>query len=80
VRGSNRLWSARARPHRSSSLSAFESIASPDQLKRAVGIAVPLCFLDMAARYHRQRPSIVRLHPWMRDLVPQTLRLALSRL
>jgi Ser/Thr protein kinase RdoA (MazF antagonist) len=59
---------------------AFESIASPSQLRRAVELAAPLCFFDMAARYHRQRPSIVRLHPWMRDLVPQTLRLALSRL
>jgi aminoglycoside phosphotransferase (APT) family kinase protein len=59
---------------------AFESIASPDRLRRAVELALPLCFLDMAARYHRQRPSIVRLHPWMRDLVPQTLRLALSRM
>ncbi len=59
---------------------AFESIASPAQLTRAIELAVPLCFFDMAARYRRQRPSIVRLHPWMRDLVPQTVRLALSRL
>jgi hypothetical protein len=30
----------------------------------------------MAARFATQPPSVVRLHPWMRDLVPQTLQLA----
>ena len=59
---------------------AFESLAPPSRLRRAIELAIPLCFFDMAARYRRQRPSIVRLHPWMRDLVPQTVRLALSRL
>lgn len=58
----------------------FESIASPTQLRRAIELALPLCFFDMAARYRRQHPSIVRQHPWMRDLVPQTIRLALSHL
>jgi hypothetical protein len=43
-------------------------------------LAVPLCFLDMAARYRRQHPSIVRLHPWMHDLVLQTVRMALAKL
>ncbi len=59
---------------------AFEPLAPPGRLRRAIELAIPLCFFDMAARYRRQRPSIVRLHPWMRDLVPQTVRLALSRL
>lgn len=60
--------------------SAFAPLAPPDRLRRAIELALPLCFFDMAARYRRQRPSMVRLHPWMRDLVPQTVRLALSRL
>jgi hypothetical protein len=34
----------------------------------------------MAVRYRAQAPSVVRLHPWMRDLIPQTIRLALARL
>jgi Ser/Thr protein kinase RdoA (MazF antagonist) len=59
---------------------AYESLAPPDRLRRAIELAIPLCFFDMAARYRRQPSSIVRLHPWMRDLVPQTIRLALSRL
>jgi hypothetical protein len=59
---------------------AFESIASAAEIRRALRIAAPLCFLDMAIRYRAQRPSVVRLHPWMRDLVPQTIRLALARL
>ncbi len=59
---------------------AYESLAPPDRLRRAIELAIPLCFFDMAARYRRQPASIVRLHPWMRDLVPQTIRLALSRL
>ena len=60
-------------------LKAFEPIAPPDRLRRALRLAEPLCFLDMASRYSGQRASIVALHPWMRDLVPQSLRLALSR-
>ena len=36
-------------------------------------------FFDMAVRYRHRPPSVVRLHPWMRDLVPQALRLALAR-
>jgi hypothetical protein len=61
-------------------LSAFDSIAAPLELRRALTFAAPLCFLDLAVRYLKQRPSMVRLHPWMRDLVPQTIRLALARL
>ena len=34
----------------------------------------------MAIHYRGQRLSVVRLHPWMPDLVPQTLRLALAQL
>ena len=57
--------------------------AGPDpapRLLEALHLASPLSFLDMAIRYRAQRPSVVRLHPWMRDLVPQTLRLALAQL
>jgi hypothetical protein len=61
-------------------VSAFGSIASPSEMRRALSLAAPLCFLDMAVRYRAQRPSVVHLHPWMRDLVPQTIRLALARL
>jgi hypothetical protein len=42
--------------------------------------AAPLCFLDMAVRYRTQRGSMIALHPWMRDLVPYAVRLALERL
>ncbi len=59
---------------------AFGSIAPPAELRHALALAAPLSFLDMAVRYREQRPSVVRLHPWMRDLVPQTIRLALARL
>jgi hypothetical protein len=58
---------------------AFESLLSPADLHRAFELAAPLCFFDMAVRYRAQRASVVRLHPWMRDLVPQTVRLALAR-
>ena len=47
-----------------------------DRLVEALRLAGPLGFADMAARYRAQRPSVVRLHPWMRDIVPPTLRLA----
>jgi hypothetical protein len=57
-------------------LRAFESIAPAEELRRALSLAAPLSFLDLAARYATQPPSVVRLHPWMRDLVPQTLQLA----
>jgi len=58
----------------------FESIASPAETRGALALAAPLSFLDMAVRYRAQAPSVVRLHPWMRDVVPQTIRLALARL
>jgi phosphotransferase family enzyme len=61
-------------------LRAFESISSPAEIRRALRIAAPLCFFDMAVRYRAQHPSVMRLHPWMRELVPQTLRLALARI
>lgn len=61
-------------------LAAFARFGSPVDLQRALRLAIPLCFLEMAARYRRQPPSVVLLHPWMRDLVPQTVRLALSRI
>ena len=59
---------------------AFESTASASDLQRALTLAPPLCFLDMAVRYRAQRASVVHLHPWMRDLAPHTVRLALARL
>jgi hypothetical protein len=59
-------------------LAAFTGMASPEHLGAALHTAAPLSFIDMAVRYRHQPPSVVRLHPWMRDLVPQTLRLALA--
>jgi hypothetical protein len=61
-------------------LAGFAALAPPERLRAAFRLAAPLSFVDMAVRYRRQRPSVVRLHPWMRDLVPQTLRLALAQL
>jgi hypothetical protein len=59
-------------------LAAFADIMPPQQLHMALRLAAPLSFIDMAVRYRHQAPSVVRLHPWMRELVPQTLRLALA--
>ena len=61
-------------------LSAFSGGAVSEGYREALRLARPLGLVEMAARYRRQRPSIVRLHPWMADLVPQTLRLALAQL
>jgi aminoglycoside phosphotransferase (APT) family kinase protein len=61
-------------------LAGFAGLASPERLREAFRLAAPLSFVDMALRYRAQRPSVVGLHPWMRDLVPQTLRLALAQL
>jgi Phosphotransferase enzyme family len=60
-------------------LAAFADMAPPERLHTALRMAAPLSFIDMAVRYRHQAPSVVRLHPWMRDLVPHTLRLALAR-
>ncbi|MBI3301870.1 MAG: aminoglycoside phosphotransferase family protein [Deltaproteobacteria bacterium] len=59
-------------------LAACAEMAPPERLRTALHIAAPLSFIDMAVRYRHQPPSVVQLHPWMRDLVPQTLRLALA--
>jgi Phosphotransferase enzyme family len=59
-------------------LAAYAELAPPERLRAALHMAAPLSFIDMAIRYRYQPPSVVRLHPWMRDLVPQTLRLALA--
>jgi len=59
-------------------LAAYAKLAPPERLRTALHMAVPLSFIDMAIRYKHQPPSVVRLHPWMRDLVPQTLRWALA--
>ena len=61
-------------------LAAFAELMPAERLYTALHLAIPLSFLDMAVRYRHQPPSVVQLHPWMRDLVPQTLRLALARI
>ncbi len=61
-------------------VTALAPLASPERLIEALRLAAPLGFVDMALRYRQQRPSVVRLHPWMRDLGPHTLRLALAQL
>ena len=61
-------------------VAGFAGLAPAGRLREALRMAAPLSFIDMALRYRWQRPSAVRLHPWMRDLVPQTLRLALAQL
>jgi aminoglycoside phosphotransferase len=59
-------------------LAAYAELAPPERLRTALHMAAPLSFIDMAIRYRQQPPSVVQLHPWMRDLVPHTLRLALA--
>ena len=59
-------------------LEPFAALLPMARLQDALQLARPLSFLDMAARYRQQRPSVTRLHPWMRDLVPEALRLALA--
>ena len=61
-------------------LAAFRRFGSAAQLQRMLQLAAPLCYIEMAARYRHQPPSVVMLHPWMRDLIPQTVRLVLSRI
>jgi aminoglycoside phosphotransferase (APT) family kinase protein len=61
-------------------LAAFAEMVPPERLCPVLHMAMPLSFIDMAVRYRHQPPSVVRLHPWMRDLVPQTLRFALARI
>lgn len=61
-------------------LSAFTGIASKARLRSALHLAAPLGFIDMAIRYRHERPSVVAQNPWMRDLVPEALRLALAGL
>lgn len=61
-------------------LTAFAARGAPDSLRDALTLAAPLGFIDMALRYRNQSPSMLRLHPWMRDLVPQTVRLAIRAL
>jgi hypothetical protein len=61
-------------------LTGFAGAAPPASLRKALRLATPLAFVDLALRYRRQRPSVVRLHPWMADLVPQAVRLALKAL
>jgi hypothetical protein len=61
-------------------LAAFAEMAPPERLRTALRLATPLSFIDMAVRYRHRAPSVVRLHPWMRDLVPHTLQLALAHI
>ena len=60
-------------------LEPFAALLPMAGLEDALRLALPLSFLDMAARYRQTRPSVARLHPWMRDLVPEALRLALAQ-
>jgi hypothetical protein len=61
-------------------LAGFSQFAPTEEWRRALSLAAPLCFIELALRYRRARASVAALHPWMHDLVPQALRLALSRL
>ena len=58
-------------------LGAFSRFDAGD-VQHAARLAKPLAFVDMAVRYRQQRASVTALHPWMKDLVPETLRLAMS--
>jgi hypothetical protein len=58
----------------------FAEAATSASLRKALQLATPLAFVDLALRYRGQRPSVVRLHPWMSDLVPEAVRLALKAL
>ena len=69
---------------------AYESIPSPRdaevilELTRNKNTNPPLYALELSRRLLKTDKSealyFAALHPWMYDLVPQTLRLALSRL
>lgn len=59
-------------------LAAFSAFAAPAQLRRALDLALPLAFCDMALRYREQPAAVVRLHPWMRGLVPEALQRAIA--
>jgi hypothetical protein len=61
-------------------LTGFAGEAPSALLRKALRLATPLAFVDLALRYRRQRPSVVGLHPWMSELVPQAMRLALNAL
>jgi hypothetical protein len=61
-------------------LTGFAGGAPSALLRKALRLATPLAFVDLALRYRRQRPSVVGLHPWMSELVPQAVRLALNAL
>src|SRR5215470_2426721 len=61
-------------------LTGFAGEAPSALLRQALRLATPLAFVDLALRYRRQRSSAVRLHPWMAELVPQAVRLALNAL
>ncbi len=61
-------------------LAGFSEFGTAEQMHRALSLAAPLCFIEMALRYKRASPSVATLHPWMHELVPQALRLALSGL
>ncbi|HET8699381.1 MAG TPA: aminoglycoside phosphotransferase family protein [Gammaproteobacteria bacterium] len=54
-------------------LDAFTGYAPVPRLEKLLRLVLPLAFCDMALRYRRQRPSVARQHPWMRDLVPEAL-------
>ena len=61
-------------------LTGYAGEAPSALLRKALRLATPLAFVDLALRYRRQRSSVVGLHPWMAELVPQAVRLALNAL
>ena len=61
-------------------VAAFANDVPQPDLHRALALAQPLAFLEIANRYRQQPASIVRLHPWMPELVPVFLRLMLRAL
>lgn len=54
-------------------VATFAETAPLEQWRNALRPAASLSCFDMAVRYRHQPPSVVRLHPWMRALVPQAL-------
>ena len=54
-------------------ISARSQIARAARLEELLRLVLPLAFCDMAVRYRRERPSVASQHPWMRDLVPESL-------
>jgi len=61
-------------------LEPFETIAPAAAMRELFTQARPLGTLDLAVRYWQQPPSVVRMHPWMRENVPWLLRIMMKEL